>query len=40
MRDSDNLCLFCNSKVSGIAHENNLAYASYDTYPVSRIFLL
>ena len=35
MRDSNNPCLFCNSKVSGIAHENDLAYASYDTYPVS-----
>ena len=35
MRDPNNPCLFCNSKVSGVAHENNLAYASYDTYPVS-----
>ena len=35
MRDSNNPCLFCNSKASGIAHENKLAYASYDTYPVS-----
>ena len=35
MRDPNNPCLFCNSKTSGIAHENNLAYASYDTYPVS-----
>ena len=35
MRAPNNPCLFCNSKVSGIAHENNLAYASYDTYPVS-----
>ena len=35
MRDPNNPCLFCNSKVSGIAHENNLSYASYDTYPVS-----
>ena len=35
MRDPNNPCLFCNSKVSGIVHENNLAYASYDTYPVS-----
>jgi len=36
MRDPNNPCLFCNSKASGIAHENNLAYASYDTYPVSK----
>ena len=35
MRDPNKPCLFCNSKVSGIAHENDLAYASYDTYPVS-----
>ena len=35
MRDPNKPCLFCNSKVSGVAHENDLAYASYDTYPVS-----
>ena len=35
MRDPNNPCLFCNSNASGIAHENDLAYASYDTYPVS-----
>ena len=35
MRDPNNPCLFCNSKISGIAHENELAYASYDTFPVS-----
>ena len=35
MRDPNNPCLFCNSKISGIAHENDLAYASYDTFPVS-----
>ena len=35
MKDPNNPCLFCNSKISGIAHENDLAYASYDTYPVS-----
>ena len=40
MRDPNNPCLFCNAKASGIAHENDLAYASYDTYPVSKIFLL
>ena len=37
MRDPNNPCLFCNSKNSGIAHENKLAYASYDTYPVSEL---
>ena len=35
MRDPNNPCLFCNSNTSGIAHENDLAYASYDTYPVT-----
>ena len=35
MRDPNNPCLFCDSKKSGIAHENSLAYASYDSYPVS-----
>ena len=34
-KDPNNPCLFWNSKTSGIAHENELAYASYDTYPVS-----
>ena len=40
MRDPNNPCLFCNSKISGIAHENDLAYASYDTYPVSEYHCL
>ena len=35
MRDPNNPCLFCNPNESGIAQENELAYASYDTYPVS-----
>jgi diadenosine tetraphosphate (Ap4A) HIT family hydrolase len=35
MRDPNNPCLFCNIKESGLAMENKLAYASYDTYPVS-----
>ena len=35
MLNPDNLCLFCNSKVSGLAKENKLAYASYDSYPIS-----
>ncbi|MDC0621494.1 HIT family protein [Candidatus Pelagibacter sp.] len=40
MRDPNNPCLFCNSKISGIAHENDLAFASYDTYPVSELHCL
>ena len=35
MKDPNNPCLFCNSEKSGCAHENELAYASYDSYPVS-----
>ena len=35
MRDPNNPCLFCNIKESGFAYENNLAYASLDSYPVS-----
>ena len=36
MRDPNNPCLFCNVKESGVAYENNLAYASYDSYPISK----
>ena len=39
-RDPNNPCLFCNIKKSGLAHENHLAYASYDTYPVSNLHCL
>ena len=35
MKDPNNPCLFCNIKESGLAKENNFAYASYDTYPVT-----
>ena len=35
MKNPNNPCLFCNVKKSGCAHENELAYASYDSYPVS-----
>ncbi len=35
MRDPNNPCLFCNIKESGYVHVNELAYASYDSYPVS-----
>ena len=35
MRDPNNPCLFCNVSESGCTHENVLAYASYDSYPVS-----
>ena len=36
MRDPNNPCLFCNIRESGVAHENDFAYASYDSYPVSK----
>jgi len=35
MKDPNNPCLFCNIKKTGNAYENNLAYASYDSYPVT-----
>jgi diadenosine tetraphosphate (Ap4A) HIT family hydrolase len=35
MRDPNNPCLFCNVEESGFEHENDLAYTSYDSYPVS-----
>ena len=35
MKDPNNPCLFCNSKESGLTDENQLAYASYDSYPVT-----
>ena len=35
MTDPNNPCLFCDIKKSRCAHENKLAYASYDSYPVS-----
>ena len=35
MKDPNHPCLFCNIEKSGCAHENELAYASYDSYPVT-----
>ena len=40
MRDPNNPCLFCNIEESGLAYENNLAYASSDSYPVSEYHYL
>ena len=40
MKDLNNPCLFCNINESGLAHENTLAYASYDSYPVSKYHCL
>ena len=36
MKDPNNPCLFCNIEKSGSVHENDLAYVSYDSYPVSK----
>ena len=35
MRDPNNPCLFCNISNNDFELENELAFASYDTYPVS-----
>ena len=40
MKDPNNPCLFCNVNESGLAHENNLAYISYDSYPVTKYHCL
>ena len=40
MLDPNKPCLFCNSNQSGLAAENEFAYASYDTYPVSKFHCL
>ena len=40
MKNPNNPCLFCNIKERGINHENSLAYASYDSYPVSKYHCL
>mgnify|MGYP001403669642 FL=1 len=40
MEDPNNPCLFCNVKKSGCAYENKLAFASFDTYPVSKFHCL
>ena len=40
LKDPNNPCLFCSSKKSGVVFENKLAYASYDTYPVSDLHCL
>ena len=40
MKDPNNPCLFCNIEKSGCAYENELAYASYDSYPVTEYHCL
>ena len=36
MKDPNSPCLFCNINKKDIEEENNLSYASYDSYPVSK----
>ena len=36
MKDPNYPCLFCNIKEGGVVHENDFAYASFDSYPVSK----
>ena len=40
MKDPNNPCLFCNTKNKEYILENNLAYSTFDTYPVSEFHLL
>ena len=40
MKDPNNPCLFCNIEKSGCAYENELAYASYDSQPVTEYHCL
>ena len=40
MSNPNNPCLFCNIRLSGIVYENDFAYVSYDSYPVSKFHCL
>ena len=40
MSNPNNPCLFCNINQRGCVHENDFAYASYDSYPVSKYHCL
>ena len=40
MKNPNNPCLFCNIKSNDYALKNDLAYASYDSYPVSKFHCL
>ncbi len=35
MKDPNNPCLFCSTKKEDIIEENEFAYATFDSYPVS-----
>ena len=40
MKDPNNPCLFCNITNKEFVFENNLAFASLDSYPVSKFHTL
>ena len=40
MKDPNNPCLFCNVRESDLVKENDLAYASYDSFPVTNMHCL
>ena len=40
MRDPNNPCIFCKTNDCDLAKENNLAYASFDSYPVTDLHCL
>ena len=40
MKDPNNPCLFCSIDKEGYTIDNQLAYVSYDTYPVSELHCL
>ena len=40
MKDLNNSCLFCNSSNNKYLFENDLAFSTFDTYPVSKLHVL
>ena len=40
MRDPNKPCLFCNTNNNEYIFENDLAYATFDSYPVSKLHIL
>ena len=40
MKDPNNPCIFCNIRKEELVFENKLAYASFDSYPVSKFHSL
>ena len=40
MKDPNNPCLFCKTKNNDIIKENEFAYATFDSYPVSKLHCL